>query len=87
MSVRLFSACRNFIPDISPFSSSLFGPAAGVNYLDFRGLGHKHTLVKFNHQRVTATHGGETSFHAVDLERFAEPFLERIEVDANARWS
>ena len=68
------------LASFTPSNSALFGSAAGLSLADLRGLNPRRTLVLMNGRRRTLTSGGNGGIGGVDLGAFAEPFLERIEV-------
>lgn len=68
------------LASFTPSNTALFGPAAGLSFADLRGLNPRRTLVLMNGRRRTLTSGGNGEIGGADLGMFAEPFLERIEV-------
>ncbi len=68
------------LASFTPSNSALFGPAAGLSFADLRGLNPRRTMVLMNGRRRTLTSGGNGEIGGADLGAFAEPFLERIEV-------
>lgn len=68
------------LASFTPSNTALFGPAAGLSFADLRGLNPRRTLVLMNGRRRTLTSGGNGEIGGADLSVFAEPFLERIEV-------
>jgi iron complex outermembrane receptor protein len=68
------------LASFTPSNTALFGSAAGMSLADLRGLNPRRTLVLMNGRRRTLTAGGNGDIGGVDLGVFAEPFLERIEV-------
>ncbi len=68
------------LASFTPSNSALFGSAAGLSLADLRGLNPRRTMVLMNGRRRTLTSGGNGDIGGVDLGAFAEPFLERIEV-------
>lgn len=68
------------LASFTPANSALFGAAAGMSLADLRGLNPRRTLVLMNGRRRTLTSGGNGEIGGADLGVFAEPFLERIEV-------
>lgn len=68
------------LASFTPSNSALFGSAAGLSLADLRGLNPRRTMVLMNGRRRTLSSGGNGDIGGVDLGAFAEPFLERIEV-------
>jgi outer membrane receptor protein involved in Fe transport len=68
------------LASFTPSNTALFGSAAGMSLADLRGLNPRRTMVLMNGRRRTLTSGGNGDIGGVDLAVFAEPFLERIEV-------
>ncbi len=77
------------LASITPSNTVLFGALAGVSLFDLRGLGANRSMVLVNGHPATAVFGTSTADFGVDLNRFATPFLERVEVvttPASARY-
>ena len=70
--------------DLIPANTIVYGALAGINYLDFRGLGSARNTVLLNGQPAIATPGGNGRTLGVDLERFPVALLSRIEVDSDS---
>lgn len=68
------------LASFTPSNTALFGPAAGLSLADLRGLNPRRTMVLMNGRRRTLTSGGNGDVGGADLGAFAEPLLERIEV-------
>ncbi|NOX83666.1 MAG: TonB-dependent receptor [Alphaproteobacteria bacterium] len=68
------------LASITPTNTVLFGALAGVSFLDMRGLGTNRSMVLVNGRPVTPTFNEPGPEFGVDLNRFATPFLERVEV-------
>jgi outer membrane receptor protein involved in Fe transport len=68
------------LASFTPSNSALFGSAAGLSLADLRGLNPRRTMVLMNGRRRTLTSGGNGDIGGADLGAFAEPLLERIEV-------
>lgn len=68
------------LASFTPSNTALLGSAAGMSLADLRGLNPRRTMVLMNGRRRTLTSGGNGDIGGVDLGAFAEPFLERIEV-------
>ena len=70
------------IADVTPANSAFRGALAGISLADMRGFSPQRTLVLVNGRRSTPTAGGNFStMLGVDLNRLAQPFIERIELD------
>jgi len=77
------------LASITPTNTVLFGALAGVSFLDLRGLGSKRSMVLVNGRPATPTFSSPDDGFGVDLNRFATPFLERVEIQttpASARY-
>ncbi|MEL6359655.1 MAG: TonB-dependent receptor [Pseudomonadota bacterium] len=68
------------LASVTAANTALFGPAAGLNLVDLRGLGSNRTHVTFNGRRGAITAGGNGAISGVDMNGIAQSFLERIEV-------
>ncbi len=77
------------LASVTPTNTVLFGAIAGVSFLDLRGLGSNRGMVLVNGRPATPTFSEPDSAFGVDLNRFATPFLERVEIQttpASARY-
>ncbi len=77
------------LASITPTNTVLFGALAGVSFLDLRGLGSNRSMVLVNGRPATPTFSSPDDAFGVDLNRFATPFLERVEIQttpASARY-
>jgi iron complex outermembrane recepter protein len=77
------------LASITPTNTVLFGALAGVSFLDLRGLGSSRSMVLVNGRPATPTFSSPDDGFGVDLNRFATPFLERVEIQttpASARY-
>ncbi|GJL94170.1 MAG: hypothetical protein DHS20C05_05750 [Hyphococcus sp.] len=70
------------VASFTPENSSIYGPSAGLSFVDLRGLEATHTLVMLNGRRVTPMLGGNEEIIGVDLTRFSASHLERVEINA-----
>ncbi len=68
------------LASITPTNTVLNGALAGVSFLDMRGLGPNRSMVLVNGRPVTPTFSEPDPAFGVDLNRFATPFLERVEI-------
>ena len=69
------------LASVTSSNTALLGATAGVNLADLRGLGPVRTQVLVDGRPTTLTAGGNGDVVGYDLNGFAEPFLERIEVE------
>ena len=65
---------------ISRVNSAGFGGAAGLSFIELRGLGHNRTLVLMNGRRIASSNGGSSSLEGIDLNGIAPEDIDRIEV-------
>lgn len=72
------------VASFTPANTSLFGGAAGLSLADMRGLREKRTLVLVNGRRASPTLAYNDTIFGVDLNRFAQPLIERIELETTS---